>query len=242
MIVHPLTIRRPRRRRVLLGVLLVSAFVLITFRRPLFFANFGVVSEGRVYRSAQPSGNFAEIVRDKQLKSVLNLRGGSMDDWWYANEIAVSEANRVDYYDFPMSATRRPSRQELLTLLTFFEKCRYPLLIHCRSGADRTGLASALYLMEVENFGPMEASRAFTIDYGHVPVWDTKKLHEPLDEYRQSLSAEGLSHSPARFREWVERDYRSRDRESVVRPLLPGPREKLAENPRNAPVEVQEDR
>ena len=49
------------------------------------------------------------------------------------------------YYDLPLSATRRPTRRELLQLIDLLETCSYPLLIHCKSGADRTGLASALY-------------------------------------------------------------------------------------------------
>ena len=53
----------------------------------------------------------------------------------------------LEFYDLPMSACRRPTRRELLVLLDLFEHCRYPLLIHCKSGSDRTGLASALYLM-----------------------------------------------------------------------------------------------
>ena len=59
-----------------------------------------------------------------------------------------------------MKATTRPTRSELLTLIDFFDHCQYPLLIHCKAGADRTGLASALYLMMQKDVPPQEAIRS----------------------------------------------------------------------------------
>jgi hypothetical protein len=226
------TTHRSRRRRVL-GVMFVLGTVAfaVEFRRPLFSSNFGVVSAGHVYRSAQPSRNLEELIRSKRLGSVLNLRGGSMSDSWYAKEVEITKANGVEFYDFPMSATRRPSRHEILTLLTVFEQCRYPLLIHCKSGSDRTGLASALYRMAVDNVGPDVARDEFTLSHGHVPILDTKRLHEPLDEYQHWLSAEHLAHSPERFREWIKNHYRDEGTKEIVKPLSPGPREKIAETP-----------
>jgi hypothetical protein len=201
-----------------------------TFRRPLFSGNFGVVDPGRVYRSAQPDRGFAKLLRSKQLGSVLNLRGGSPDDPWYSQEVRLTRQFGVDFYDFPMNATRRPSRAELLVLLDLFRRCRYPLLIHCKSGSDRTGLASALYLMAVKGVGPEKASAEFSLDYGHVPLAGTQRLHEPFNEYRRWLSSEGLAHSPARFRDWVEHEYRSEPPSNALRPLRPGPRQRLAES------------
>ena len=168
------------------------------------------------------------MVRVKKLGSILNLRGGSTADPWYANEVKITQTSGVDFYDFPMSATRRPSKREILTLLTLFDRCRYPLLIHCKSGSDRTGLAGALYLMSVENLGPEEAGGALTIYYGHVPVFGTKRLHEPLDEYRQWLTTNQLVHSRERFRDWVENSYSSDEAGKPEQALRPGPRDRIA--------------
>jgi protein tyrosine phosphatase (PTP) superfamily phosphohydrolase (DUF442 family) len=224
------TRRRIRRRLVWLSVLLCLSVVSVyTFRRPLFSGNFGVVDPGRVYRSAQPDRGLAELLGSKQLGSVLNLRGGSHDDPWYSQEVRLTRQFGVDFYDFPMSATRRPSRAELLVLLDLFGRCRYPLLIHCKSGSDRTALASALYLMAVKGIGPDRAGAEFSLDYGHVPLAGTQRLHEPFDEYRRWLSDAGLAHSPERFRGWVEHEYRSDPPTNVLRPLQPGPRQRLAE-------------
>ena len=67
----------------------------------------------------------------------------------------------LSLYDLPLSATRRPARLELLRLIDVLERCPYPLLIHCKSGADRTGLASALYLMLQRGETPERAGAAF---------------------------------------------------------------------------------
>jgi len=191
-------------------------------------ANFGVVDPGRVYRSAQPEGSIERVIRERGLASVLNLRGGAPRDAFYAEEVRVTRSLGVDFYDFPMSATRRPSRRELMVLLDLFGRCKYPLLIHCRQGADRTALASALYRMAVKGAGPEEAEGEFALAYGHVPLGGTQRLHEPLNEYALWLKGRRLAHTPERLRSWVEHEYRSDGPAAPFRPLPTGPRERLA--------------
>jgi len=225
--VTPTSRRTWRRRFVVVAVAAALGLAVYTFRRPLFHGNFGVVEPGLVFRSAQPHRGFAGLIRTRGLASVLNLRGGSAADPWYTDEVRLTGAAGVDFYDFPMSATRRPSRAELLVLLDVFGRCRYPLLIHCKSGADRTGLATALYLMAVKSVAPERALGAFTLDYGHVPLGGPERLHEPLAEYAAYLKGRGLGHTPERLRRWVETEYAG-DRPAAVRTLRPGPREALA--------------
>jgi hypothetical protein len=196
----------------------------VTFRNPWFFGNFGVVEAQRVYRSAQPEDELPRLIARYHLASVLNLRGGSPDDRWYNDEVRATRDSRINFYDLPMSATRRPLRRELLILLDVFDRGPYPLLIHCKSGSDRTGLATALYLMSKKGEPPEEAMAAFTLRYGHVPLFGPEHLHEPLQEYAAWLKAQGEVHTPARFRFWVEQHYESEDPRREVPRLQPGPR------------------
>lgn len=218
-----------RRRLALIGTVLAATFVVL-FWRYFFANNFDVVDPGRVYRSAQPKGDLGQILSERGIASVLNLRGGSDSDWWYANE--VRETRNRDFYDLPLSAARRPKRRELLLMLDLFDRCRYPLLIHCKSGSDRTGLAVGLYLMAKKNLPPEAALRAFSIWHGHVPLHGPETLHEPFHEYQAWLAARHVSHSPARLREWVQRAYRSEDTSIDVAPLQPGPRAEVLMNAR----------
>ena len=194
------------------------------FRRPWLEGNLGVVDVGRVIRSAQPTSQLPRLVAEYHLKSILNLRGGSPADSWYNAEVRTAQARDLTYFDLPLSATRRPTRRELLFLIDILERCPYPLLIHCKSGADRTGLASALYLMTHKGIPPEQAEGSFALEFGHIPVAGTQHLHEPLREYADWLKARQLPHTAERFRAWVKNDYRSSD-PSIDPPLWPtGPR------------------
>ena len=206
------TSRRPRLRWLALGAVgLAGAVAVLVLRGPLFEGNLAVVDPGRVYRSAQPGPDVAETFRELGLASVLNLRGGSPSDRFYRDEVDAAARMNVDLYDLPMSATRRPSRTELLRLIDLFGACRYPILLHCKSGSDRTGLAACLYRMVVLNEPPESAESAFTVWRGHFPIFGPERLHEPIDEYADWLRDSGLPHLPARFRDWVARDYRSEE-------------------------------
>jgi hypothetical protein len=205
-------------------VLLCAAAPASLLLRPLVSINLGTVDPGRVIRAAQPISRLTELIKDHHLASILNLRGGSLKDSWYAAEVQSAAASGVAFFDFPLKPTTRPTRRELLTLIDFFDHCRYPLLIHCKAGADRTGLASALYMMMKKNLPPELAIGAFTIYHGHLPLFGTEHLHEPLDEYAQWLGLKRLPHTPERFREWVRSDYRSADPSAEFSSLSPGPR------------------
>lgn len=219
---------RRRRRRVILALLVpVVVATLWYFRRPLFGGNLDVVDPGRAYRSAQPGPGLERAIGELGLASILNLRGGSFGDAFYRDEVGTAARLGVAFYDLPMSATERPSRRDLLLLADVLEACRYPLLIHCKSGADRTGLACALYRMLRRGEGPEEALTAFSLAHGHVPWLGPERLHEPIEEYGRWLHGQGLGHTPGRFRDWLAREYRDPDP-----PPGPGERPTLPPGPR----------
>ena len=215
--------RRVLRLATPVGVLglVVAAIVL---RNPWFRGNNGVVAPGLVYRSAQPIGDWTRRVNEDHLATVLNLRGGSNLDPWYRDEVEATRKLGLTFYDLPMAATVRPTRRQLLAVLDLFDRCAYPLLVHCKSGSDRTGLVSALYLMSREGQSPEQAERAFSVYYGHIPLLGTRHLHEPLHEYAAYLQAHNLPHTAGRFHAWVEQDYRSDDPPGPVPPIAAGPR------------------
>ena len=171
-----------------------------------------------------PSGDVARLLREDGIASVLNLRGGGADDPWYVAEVEATRSGGVDFYDLPMSATRRPSRRELLTLLDLFGRCKYPLLIHCKSGSDRTGLAAGLYLMARRGVSPERAEAAFSLAHGHVPLLGPERLHEPFHEYAAWLAANRLDHTPDRLVDWARHHYRADDPLVAIEPARPGPR------------------
>lgn len=218
------SIANRRRLLALSSLLVIASLVTFAFRNPLFRGNFGVVEDGLVYRSAQPSDSLTRLIQEKKIATILNLRGGSDADPWYAAEVAATRQLGVDFYDLPLVATVRPSRKQLLTVLDVLDRCKYPLLIHCKSGSDRTGLVSGLYLMSRQGVDPIRAEDAFSLYYGHVPVLGTRHLHEPFREYAEWLRSHQLAHEPERFRNWVAHEYRADDPFAEIVPLPTGPR------------------
>lgn len=212
-----------RLRAYLLLTFCVSVILGTVFHRPLFQRNLAAI-DSRVVRSAQPTGKLADWIRDYRLASILNLRGGTPADWWYAEEVKTAAAHDVAFFDYPMMATRRPLRRDLLTLIDFFRASPFPVLIHCKQGADRTGLAVALYRMVCLNEPPERAMESFSIFHGHIPIVGTQRLHEPFDEYAKWLKEQAFTHSADRFRGWVKDHYRSDEPRVDPRPLAAGPR------------------
>ncbi len=226
---------KARRRRSRLGLLIVSMLLLAgataRFERFLFRNNNGVVEAGRLYRSGQPGRELAQTVTEHKIASILNLRGGSWKDWWYTNEATASQRLGVAFYDFPMAADKAPTRDQILQLIDLFDRCDYPLLVHCKSGSDRTGLAVALYRLMVRGEDPLEAERAFSLDYAHIPLFGPERLHEPFRLYSAWLNEHALTHDPSRFRHFIETAYYPdgmlSPQSGPPTPITSGPRMKL---------------
>ncbi len=224
--------RRTRRFWRRIGLLVALLGFVGLFHRFLFLDNLAVVEPGRVYRSAQLKGRLEPTLKSLQIATVLNLRGGSRADWRYAQEVDVTRQLGIDFYDLPMQADEVPSRRELLAIVDLLDRCRYPLLVHCKSGSDRTGLVSALYRLVERSEPPEQARGSFSLWRGHVPLLGPEQLHTPLLQYQDWLDQEKLSHTPDRFRHWLATVYAT-DREALAEravslPLEPGPRAELA--------------
>lgn len=169
--------RRPRRltilRRVAVRVALLAAIlialVIAYVGVTAMTGNFHTVAEGEVYRSAQPSPAALErYVREHGIRTVINLRGENPSDGWYQDEVATSRRLGLRHVDFRMSAKRGITRREAWRLIQIMQTAPKPILIHCESGADRTGLASALYVAGIQRRGEDAAEEQLSLKYGHI--------------------------------------------------------------------------
>lgn len=132
--------------------------------------NVHTVQNGVLYRSAQLGpATLAIVVRQYGIKSVLNLRGAHAGKPWYDGEVAAAREIGVAHYDYPLSAKRLVNAGQIADLMALVRRAPKPLLIHCQSGADRTGLVAALYEYAVAGESPDEADRQLSLAYGHFP-------------------------------------------------------------------------
>ncbi|GKS59529.1 hypothetical protein YTPLAS18_30560 [Nitrospira sp.] len=134
--------------------------------------NFHEVSPQQVYRSRQLSGSeFMEAERRYGIKSVLNLRGPNHGSQWYQDEVEVAHRLGLRLYDYPITASRELTAEQIGQLVTILRESPKPILIHCKSGADRTSLVSALYLVALDRSSVEVASQQLSFYYGHLPAF-----------------------------------------------------------------------
>ena len=154
----------------LIWLAVIAAPILIYAGAIQLTGNIDTVEPGKVYRSATLSGpELSAFIRDKQIRTVINLRGENANQTWYQDEVRVTRDARVTRIDLPMSAIHEPDAELLGKLITALETSATPMLIHCSSGSDRTGLAAALYEMLVMKKPANEARGQLSFYWGHFP-------------------------------------------------------------------------
>ncbi|WP_426126388.1 dual specificity protein phosphatase family protein [Pararhizobium sp. PWRC1-1] len=133
--------------------------------------NFYAVVPGELYRSNQPtSAQVADYTKRYGIKTIVNLRGSSEDAAWYKDEVATAASLSVNHIDFRMSARQQLTLEETQKLVTLLRDAPKPILIHCKSGADRTGLASAIYLHQIANASEDTAEGQLSVRFGHLGI------------------------------------------------------------------------
>jgi protein tyrosine/serine phosphatase len=172
--------------RALVVALAVMTGSLASYAADLVYTNnFHTVAAGRLYRSAQLGrGALAERIRMSGIKSILNLRGAHPDQRWYQDEIAVARAAHVAHYDYALSAYRPVTPKAIADIVAILRSAPAPMLVHCKSGADRTGLVAALYRAVIDRAAPGEAAGELSPWYGHFPyLWSgTKAMDQSFEQ------------------------------------------------------------
>lgn len=160
----------------------VTIFVLLLFLFAgyLFleeYDNFHPITHGKAYRSAQLDRDELEYyIRKYNIRSIINLRGDDLRAQWYREEKQVSEKYQVKLYDLSLSACREPDEREIRTLIMLFNRVPRPVLIHCRGGSDRSGLAAAIWKVVIDKEPKKEAGKQLSLVFGHIPFGKTASL------------------------------------------------------------------
>lgn len=133
--------------------------------------NFHPVIPGELYRSAQLSPSELETyVRDNGIRTVINLRGENKKRTWYDQEIETARRLGIEHIDFKMSASKILTPDRADQLVSILRSAPKPILIHCQSGADRTGLVAVIYSRQIAGIDQKTAARQLSIVYGHIGI------------------------------------------------------------------------
>jgi protein tyrosine/serine phosphatase len=153
------------------------------------------------WRSAQPAPHNIDAFARCGLRTIVNLRGqrfcGS-----YVLEKMSCERTGITLVNFKLRSRLAPTREEVRAAAELFNRVEYPLLIHCKSGADRAGLMSALYLHLKEDVPIARARRQLSLRYGHSRLGRSGVLDLFFDHY-----VEDNRRRPMAFLHWVETVY-----------------------------------
>jgi tyrosine-protein phosphatase SIW14 len=138
-------------RRVFLGLLF--AIGLLGGEAP-GVRNFKQVGD-HVYRGAQPTAEGFDSLAKLGVRTVVDLRGGRDHE---RSEQGMVEHAGMRYVHVPLSGYTAPSDQQTAKLLALLDDdAGWPVFVHCKRGADRTGTVIACYRIAHDHWANQKA-------------------------------------------------------------------------------------
>lgn len=138
---------------------------------------------------------------ERGIRTIVNLRGGFDTSFHQLEKAACADAG-LALVNFTVNSRGAPTREHIHGAKVLFETIAYPALMHCKSGADRAGLMSVLYL-HLRKGEPIErARRMLHWRYGHIRQGKTGILDYFFDRYLAEGAPKGKT-----LLEWVDSDY-----------------------------------
>jgi len=109
-----------------------------------------------VYRGRQPDRSDIPKLAEAGIKTVLDLRGFAHKDW----EEAAVETAGLRYVRIGLSGFFPPSTSQIDHVLAILEDPTLaPVFVHCRRGADRSGVVIACYRIVHDHWTNEEAMK-----------------------------------------------------------------------------------
>jgi len=170
----------------------------------LYRANWGVVVPGKIYRSAQMSASLLnQKLEENHINVIIFLSQDDEDDSDIQAEKKVAADDHAEFLNFPMNGdgVAAPDMYtQALTALCDRVEAGKTVLVHCHSGAQRTGGVIAVYRMLVEKM-PAEQALAEMRHYGHDPRKNLTLipfLNQNIGDWADALVKTGaIDHVPA---------------------------------------------
>lgn len=169
--------------------------------------NFVEVDPGKFYRSAQlTESELEEVIKKYGIKQVISLRGLPKGSYWTPGEIAVTDKLGVRLSGYGWTTDYFPKTEDLRGYVQNLKDGPYPILIHCRTGADRTGLAAAMYAWEYMG-QDKEKAIAEQLSFKN---WHVQAFHPAMSEFARvyqgsewAMNTYDLCNDPV-MRKWAE--------------------------------------
>ncbi|MBN8534993.1 MAG: tyrosine-protein phosphatase [Rhizobiales bacterium] len=159
----------------------------------------------RAWRSNQPMPRDIRWAADQGIRTIINARhdAGRHGGHALAKEAALDAGLAyITLESSPIFSRAAPSREALLGAAEVLLAAPGPVLIHCKSGADRAGFLSALYRIVVEGHTVHDAAAELTLRHLHFARSKTGILDAVFAAYLAETATTGKP-----FLDWVRDDY-----------------------------------
>jgi protein tyrosine phosphatase (PTP) superfamily phosphohydrolase (DUF442 family) len=162
----------------------------------------------RAWRSGQPAPHHVSALARQGLRTIINLRGERFcGSYWL--EKSTCERLGIALINFKIRSRVAPRREDVKAAAELFERIEYPMLLHCKSGADRAGLMSVLYRFLKEEVPLVQAKQELSLRYGHSRLRRAGILDHFFERY-----IDDNRRRPMPFLDWVDKVY---DPEELLR-------------------------
>lgn len=141
----------------------------------------------QLYRGAQPKPEGIKRLAQLGIKTIVNLREEGDQD---RTEATKARAAGLRYFNVPFRQASRPTDDQVARVLTILnDQENQPVFVHCRLGADRTGLVIAVYRITHDGW-TSERAKAEANKYGMHP-WEMGMKNYIHDYYKRTQASGG---------------------------------------------------
>ena len=150
--------------------------------------NVHVVVEKQFYRSGQlDKATLARVIQEYKIKSILNLLGTRQDKSRYADKLQFLRRSESSITTTESARGQIVNSNRIDEMLKILRDAPKPILVHCKNGADRSGLVAAIYLAEIQGVAFEEAIGQLSLYYGHFPwlISETGAMDESFRSYER---------------------------------------------------------
>ncbi len=154
-----------------------------------------------VWRSNQPSPDKIAYWKQKGIKTIFNLRGDTDSCFTHLEKHACQKLG-IDLRFFKVESRGAPDPKIMHAMYDAFKDAEYPILLHCKSGADRAGFTAVFYKFLIEGVPLEEARQQLNIKYLHISAGKTGILGYFWDQFEKANKETGIE-----FWDWVDNVY-----------------------------------
>jgi protein tyrosine/serine phosphatase len=163
--------------------------------------NFHRISDD-TYRSSQPTmWQLRRVVKKLGIKTILNLKGNNPNSAYWAFEKEQCAKLGIRLVDIEIYSRETPWPENIRHAKEVFESIEYPMWMHCKAGADRTGIYATFYQYFHQGIPIEQTDQLKLWPYGHIRHSEAGKIDNYLEHYKAYLK----EHPEVSLLDWAER-------------------------------------